>query len=187
MQLRALARGMGQRRWWIGGAGVAALALVVVLGRFAGQASGQEAKAPAPQAGATSVKVARTEEGVVSQALSYSGEVRPVSSVTVLPKATGRIEALEVDVGSRVKKGDVIAELEASSLRAQVASAKANLAAATAKRSSLEAGARPEQVAQARASLDTARQKLSSMEEGSREEQVAQAGASLDSARHRLS
>lgn len=132
------------------------------------------------------MRTAVAEQGQLTSALTFTGDVRAVSQVNVMPKATGRIERLRVDVGSRVRVGDTIAEMDSATLRAQVSQAEANLASATAKFNGMEAGGRPEQVGQAAANLDSARQKLASMEAGGRPEQVGQAAASLASARARL-
>src|SRR3981189_1924831 len=44
--------------------------------------------------------------GAIQQTLSYSGDIRAREQVSVLPKATGRVEQVLVDIGSRVKAGD---------------------------------------------------------------------------------
>ncbi|HUJ30591.1 MAG TPA: efflux RND transporter periplasmic adaptor subunit [Candidatus Acidoferrum sp.] len=49
------------------------------------------------------------------------------NEVIVSPQITGRIIALNVDEGSEVKKGDLIAQLDPKELQAQLAAAKANV------------------------------------------------------------
>ncbi len=129
------------------------------------------------------VKVAQPAVGPIASSLSFTGDVKASAQVNVVPKATGRVERLAVDVGSTVKKGDVIAEIDSALPKAQVAQAQAALDAAQAKYASMQAGSREEQIAQAAASLESAKLKLSAMYDGSREEQIAQAQAALDAAK----
>lgn len=63
---------------------------------------------------------------------SYTGDVRAVDEVAVLPQTSGQIEAVNVSVGDSVAAGDVLFELDHEVLDAQVAQAEAGLAAAEA-------------------------------------------------------
>lgn len=194
-------RGIGQKvwsgglpywRWFL--AGGLAMVLAFGLWGFATRVQGAEQRAPAYQgAGSTSVKTAQATEGPISASLSYTGDVKAVSQVAVLPKATGRLEKLLVDVGSKVKKGDAIASLDASSLKVQVAQAKANLAAAQARLANMQAGSRDEQVGQAKAALEAAQARANTAHKGATDAQLAgaqtavdQAAANLQSAQARL-
>src|SRR5437660_10785188 len=78
--------------------------------------------------------------GDIQQALAYSGDIRAKSQINVLPKATGRIENLLVDVGSSVKAGETIAVLDQDSPSMQLLQARANLAQAQAKLATLQVG-----------------------------------------------
>ena len=90
-------------------AAVSVAALGIYGYRFmAGQQVAQQA-APAQTVAVVTVKTARVAQGPISASLSYSGDVKATSQVSVLPKGTGRIEKLSVDVGSRVQKGSVMA------------------------------------------------------------------------------
>lgn len=61
---------------------------------------------------------------------SFTGTIEPVSQQSIMPDITGvRIEKLEVDLGDTVKKGDVIAELNRSSIEQQIKEMKAQMAA----------------------------------------------------------
>jgi RND family efflux transporter MFP subunit len=62
-----------------------------------------------------------------------TGYVVPQTKADVASKATGRLEALEVEEGSVVKKGDIIARVENQDVLASKARAKANAAVARAK------------------------------------------------------
>lgn len=118
----------------------------------------------------------------ISGTVVYSANVVSRDRVTVLPKVAGQITVLNVDVGSTVKKGDVIAELDHASLDAQVAQAQAAVAVANAKLATIEAGSRPETIAQAKANLKAAQETLKSMQAGGRVENVSAAEGSVAAA-----
>ena len=174
------------RRWLMLAGGAV---LVLVLWGLSGRVLGAtEHRTGAYQgASAVTVKTAQATQGAISASLSYTGDVKASSQVSVLPKGSGRIESLAVDVGSQVKKGDVLAQLDSGSLKAQLSQAQANLAAAQAKYDNMQAGSRPEQIAQAKANVDAANAKLAEMKAGGRDEQIAQAQAALDAAKAKQS
>lgn len=64
--------------------------------------------------------------------LNATGYVVPQTKADVASKATGRLESLEVEEGSRVKKGQIIARIENQDLVAQMQQAKANIGVAKA-------------------------------------------------------
>jgi HlyD family secretion protein len=66
-------------------------------------------------------------------------------------KVSGRIEALNVDEGDRVRTGEVLASLEKIYFQDTLAQMRAQLDQAEANYSKLKAGNRPEEIAQARA------------------------------------
>lgn len=168
-------------RWGLVISGVAAIAAAGTL--TARSAQGAEQTSVYKGSAATAVRTAMVAEGQISASLSYTGDLKAGAQVSLLPKASGRLERMAVEVGTRVKKGDVIAELETANLQSQLTQAQANLAAAEAKYASMESGSRAEQVAQANANLVATQQRYAAMVAGGREEQVAQAQAALDAAR----
>jgi len=98
------------------------------------------APTPVPAAPVTAQTASR---GVIQQTLSYSGDIRAREQVSVLPKNSGRVERMLVDVGSKVKAGDTIATLEQESAQISALQARATLAGAEAKLASLQNGPRP--------------------------------------------
>lgn len=157
-----------------------ALASSVVVAACATNPAGNPNQAPVP------VKTLTLVPTTISGTVAYSGNVEPLASVTILPKIAGQITVLNVDVGSVVKKGEVIAELDHAALDAQVAQARAAVAVAASKLASLEAGSRPETIAEARANLQAAQATLAVMEQGGRPENVAAAQGNLTAALARL-
>src|ERR1700737_4568473 len=116
-------------------------------------ACGQRPAAPpatAPTAVPASPVTAQTAtRGVIQQTLSYSGDIRAREQVSVLPKNSGRVERMLVDVGSHVKAGDTLATLEQETAQINSLQARATLAGADAKLASLQAGAKADDVAAA--------------------------------------
>jgi membrane fusion protein, multidrug efflux system len=92
-------------------------------------ASSPPARQPA-DAGAATVDVVRVVQQPVNVTLSMPGELAPYQSVAIYPKVTGFVRTIRVDRGSRVRAGDVLAELEAPEFLAQRAEAQSKLQAA---------------------------------------------------------
>lgn len=82
---------------------------------------------------AVPVVIAAARVGVLSDGSTLSGRLQALSSADVVPKMGGKVGEIKVDVGSRVKKGDVMIKLDAPELAAAVRQAEAGLAAAEAK------------------------------------------------------
>ena len=118
--------------------------------------------------------------------VSFCGQVQATQQVSVAPKVAGRVTRLLVAIGSQVRAGEVLVELDTDAATAQVAQAAAALAAAQARLDSIMAGPRREMVAQAEANLSMAQERLASLERGGRPEQIAQAEANLAGAQARL-
>lgn len=74
--------------------------------------------------------------------LTASGYVVAQRKAAVATKATGRLEQLNVQEGSRVRKGDVLARIDARDVRAQLAAAEANVSVARAAIASADADQR---------------------------------------------
>ncbi len=72
-------------------------------------------------------------ESVVIQAsdlqgsISLPGELKSFESVALYPKITGYVQSVKVDRGSKVKKGEVIVQIEAPEIIAELAAAKAKV------------------------------------------------------------
>jgi RND family efflux transporter MFP subunit len=127
----------------------------------------------------TEVRAATVYRGAIQQTMSYSGDVRAREQITVLPKASGRVQKVVVDVGSAVHTGDVLAELEQDSQAIQVLQARANLAAAQAKLATIQAGGKPDDVAAAREALAQQQSRFAAMQQQGRPEDVSAAAAAL--------
>jgi HlyD family secretion protein len=93
------------------------------------------------------------ERGPLLVAVSASGSIQPQARVSLAFEASGEVAEVSVEVGDRVKAGDVLARLGTGELTLQVRQAEASVALAEAQLAQLREGARPEEVASAQANL----------------------------------
>src|SRR5581483_836267 len=78
------------------------------------------------------VEAGTVTKGMITEQLWLVGSLKPKSQVEVLPKVTGKLQRILVDVGDMVREGQLIAELEGDELEQQVLRAEAALAVAEA-------------------------------------------------------
>lgn len=81
---------------------------------------------------ATRYRTAAVERGDLTATVSATGSVRPVVQVQVGSQVSGTISELRADYNSRVRAGQVLAQIEPSSFRTRVVQAEASLAKADA-------------------------------------------------------
>lgn len=117
-----------RRRWWqrtslwLGVVGV----LVAVAGLYAWQAGKAANAAP----------VYVTDEvrrGNLTLSVAANGTLQPTRSVTIGSELSGTVRNVLVDVNDKVKKGQVLVELDTAKLEAQVLRSRASLASAQAR------------------------------------------------------
>jgi HlyD family secretion protein len=105
----------------------------------------------------TSTASAEPQAIVRPQTLVAPGRVEPIHDAVALAfESPGRIVAIEVDEGSVVTKGQVLARLDDRLAKARVDAATAQLAAAKARYTFARRGPRNEDIAAARAEADAA-------------------------------
>jgi RND family efflux transporter MFP subunit len=88
-----------------------------------------------------SVELVPVHSQHLEETIPLPGELLPFLSVDLLPKITGIVESVEVDRGTRVKKGDLLIQLTAPELRAQRMEAEAQLRGAKITYTRLQAAA----------------------------------------------
>ena len=117
------ATGKPKGRWrpWIAGG----LAMLLAL-------SGYVLFKPSDKSGLPAFQTEAARTGDLTVTVSASGTLAPTNEVEVGSELSGIIEQVFVDVNDRVKKGQVLARLDVSKLKDQVAQAQANLTAAEA-------------------------------------------------------
>lgn len=70
--------------------------------------------------------------GEITQLVTATGTLNPVTNVTVGSQISGIIQTLSADFNTRVERGQIVAQLDAATYRANVASAEGDLANANA-------------------------------------------------------
>lgn len=138
------------------------------------------------QPAAIPITSALVTQGSIAATLVYSGNVQARSVVNVVPKITGRVERLYVDIGDEVRQGEVIAELDRASLDAQVQQSEAAVSVARARLSQVQAGSKAEDIEAAAAAVRSAEARLDQARSGAREEEIAAARAQVGQAQSRL-
>jgi RND family efflux transporter MFP subunit len=94
--------------------------LFLPLGSFIGacHTNGKGSEAQADEI--PSARVATAQRGNLAHTLSLAGQFQPYQVVDVHPKVTGFMQKINVDIGDRVHKGQVLAVLEVPELNAQL-------------------------------------------------------------------
>jgi HlyD family secretion protein len=154
------------------------LALLVVLG--AGVAAWRVFRKPEPKTRFVTAQVSRRD---ITAVVNATGPLDPIVKVLVGSQVSGRIQKLSADYNDRVKKDQVLAQIEPSSFRARAEQAdaqlvKARAALADAQRTSRRSEDLFRSKIGAQADLDAARTKVQ-LADGD----VKQAAANLNQAR----
>jgi HlyD family secretion protein len=125
------------KRFWIWlGCGAAVVVLVL------GYALVRLAKGPAIDPN----KLAKVTRGDVARSVVATGKIQPILKVEVKSKASGIVEKLYVDINDRVKKGQLLAQLDQQEILAQVNAQRAQLTAAEANVATYEANIEQDKV-----------------------------------------
>ena len=104
------------------------LAALAVCAAVAMTFSGRRAKASLGEDSSTRIAgVVLAARTPLEQSVTLSGEFRPFQVVDVHAKVAGYIQKISVDVGDKVKEGQVMAVLEVPELAAQVQAAEASI------------------------------------------------------------
>jgi HlyD family secretion protein len=146
----------------------------------------------------TTYKTARVEQGDVGSSISATGVIQPLTTVEVKSNVGGRIDRLPVELGQRLKKNQLIAEIDPTDPQTQLDQAMARNDASAAKwqqaqlNLELQRTQSASQVAQAQGALAAAQARMLQAQE-QRDMQpaltraaIAQAAANLRSVQQRL-
>jgi HlyD family secretion protein len=150
-ELQALLDEPPAQRWWRRPrTWIAAALLVAAAAGLAGWQASREATA------APSFSTQPVARGNIRLQVTANGTLQPTRSVNIGSELSGTVARVTVDVNDRVKKGQVLVELDTAKLSDQVLRSRASLASARAK------------VTQAAATLKEARSNLARLEEVAR-------------------
>src|SRR3989449_11652321 len=107
--------------------GVAALALGLSGCSGGSTAGAQEPRANAPAAALHEVKVTAAAERTVARTVSATGTLAANDQVVLGTKVAGRLAEITVDLGTRVRRGQVVGRLDQSDFKLRVDQAEASL------------------------------------------------------------
>jgi|SRR5215469_15653534 len=110
---------------WSSLAGAACLAV-----GLSGCSSSRDSRAEANDHAATTVGVTKVVKKTLSRQITLSSELVPFEEIDVFAKESGYVNKLNVDYGSRVRQGQVMATLEIPELEAQLQQDQAEIKAA---------------------------------------------------------
>jgi HlyD family secretion protein len=119
-----------RRKLIIWGSVVAVIVLLIAVGVIVAKSGGTKIDPS---------KLAKVEKGDLAKSVVATGKVTPITKVEVKSKASGIVKKLYVEYGDRVKKGQLLAQLDKIEIEAQVEQSKAALEAADASLKSSEA------------------------------------------------
>jgi HlyD family secretion protein len=119
------------------------IVVVIVIFAIAGLGYGQYRKSLVDNADYVTAKV---ERGDLSQTVSATGTIKPLTKVELNFKNTGKITAINVQKGDKVNEGDILARQDDASFRLSVQQAQANLTSAIATLNQMKAGASDEDI-----------------------------------------
>jgi HlyD family secretion protein len=182
------------------GLGAAAvLAAVASSACVPGLPLGNQPAATSPQPAQTSssnpntIRIGKVVRGDLNGILNFTAPVQSKGEVLVVPRVIARVDSLSVDVGARVRAGDVLAELDHTQLDQQVLAAQAAQASAEARLAQLQAGPKPEVLAAAQANFKAAQARVNALQSArdtadiaSLDQRVKDARAALDQAQAAL-
>jgi HlyD family secretion protein len=77
-------------------------------------------------------KLARVDKGDLAKSVVATGKIEPITKVEIKSKASGIVKKLYVDYGDKIKKGQMLAELDRDEIQARVDQARAQLEASSA-------------------------------------------------------
>src|SRR6476646_8139731 len=119
-----------RRRLIIWGSVVAVIVLLIAVGVIVAKSGGTKIDPS---------KLAKVEKGDLAKSVVATGKVEPIIKVEVKSKASGIVKKLLIDAGDRVKKGQLLAQLDKDEIQAQVEQSRAALEAAEASLKGAEA------------------------------------------------
>lgn len=142
---------------------------------------------------AAPVTVAAVERGPIRAGPAFTGDVVALQAVNIVPRATGVIARVNVEVGNEVSGGDVLVELDHTTQDVAVSSAQAAVDSAQARLNQILAGAKAPDLERTQAAVDqqqanlaAAQARLDALLNGTKPQDVEAARIDLDIAQLKL-
>jgi HlyD family secretion protein len=141
----------------------------------------------------STIRIGKAVRGDINGQLAFTAQVQTKGDVAVLPRVTATLDKLDVDLGSKVRAGDTLAELDHADLDQEVLAAQAAQASAEARLAELKAGPKPEVLAAAQANYNAAQARVKALQSArdnadipALDQRVKDARAALDQAQAAL-
>ena len=112
-----------KKKWLIYG-GIGLFLVLAIAGGLIAATSGSNKIDP--------TKLAKVEKHDLAKSVVATGKVQPIINVEIKSKASGIVKKLFVDAGDKIKKGQLLAQLDKEEIQAQVEQGHAALAASQA-------------------------------------------------------
>ena len=119
-----------KRKWIVIASVVAAVVLLAVIVGFAFNSGGNKIDPS---------KLAKVEKHDLAKSVVATGKVEPITKVEIKSKASGIVKKLLVDAGDKIKKGQLLAQLDKEEIQAQVDQSRASYTASQASLKGAEA------------------------------------------------
>jgi RND family efflux transporter MFP subunit len=111
---------------------IAVAAITAVWGILTREHAMAELSTETREAAVTTVAVTKPARGAASEEVALPGSVEAYTDAAIFARTTGYLKARYADIGSRVKAGQVLAEIDTPELDQQLMQARADLATAQA-------------------------------------------------------
>ena len=111
---------------------IAVAAITAVWGILTREHAMAELSTETREAAVTTVAVTQPARGAASEEVALPGSVEAYTDAAIFARTTGYLKARYADIGSRVKAGQVLAEIDTPELDQQLMQARADLATAQA-------------------------------------------------------
>jgi RND family efflux transporter MFP subunit len=135
------------------------------------------------------IRIGKAAKGDLTGQATFTAQIQTKGSVAIVPRVNATLTKLDVDVGSKVRAGDTLAELDHTDLDEQVLAAQAAQSTAEAKLAELKAGPKAEVAAAAQANLNAAQARVKALQSArdnaeipTLDQHVKDAQAALDAA-----
>jgi HlyD family secretion protein len=139
---------------WIGVAAVLALAIAALI--YTGAIAQIKQRIPGLADATPTYQTTAPAKGNVVIGVTATGPLSAITNIPVSFKSSGKLTAVNVAVGDKVTKGQVLAEIDSTDLQVALAQAQSTLATAKAALAKLQAGPTDTQKQVAQISVDNA-------------------------------
>lgn len=168
---------MNNKRWLVAGAVVAVVAAFVLIGANRNSANRAEAQ---------ETETAVAFIGDLAASATASGQLLPQREAVLAAGTTARVTEVAVRLGDAVQPGDLLVQLDTTSLAFDVANAQQTLSLAQARLDDLLAPATEAEIASAEATLASAQAQLDDLLAGPSDTEIALSETAVASAQAQL-